>query len=84
MLLKTNREAEYEVDGFSVTASQALFSVFTSKGIGDVASDLDGVQSFFLYDPETDELKEYVGFKRIATIVRQGKSYFVSVERGDD
>lgn len=84
MRLKTSLGAEYEVDGFNVVSSQALFNVFTEKTIGEMASDLDGVQTFSLYNPDTDEMKEYAGFTRIMTIVRQGETYFVSVERGGD
>lgn len=85
MLLRTNRGAEYHINMADVSGSNlSILLVDSTAGLGRVATDLDDVETFSIFDSETDEYREIVGYTKIITIVRQtDTSYFITLERGD-
>lgn len=85
MILKTNRGAEYQVSVADHTLGQLNVLVFdTTEKIGKIATDLDGVETFFLFNEDNDGYEELAGYDQIITIVRQtDTSYFITLERSD-
>ena len=85
MILKTNRGAEYQVAMADHTLGQLNVLILeTTERIGKIATDLDGVETFFLFDAESDSYEELSGYNQIITIVRQtDTSYFITIKRSD-
>ncbi len=85
MILKTNRGAEYQVSVADHTLGQLNVLILeTIEKIGKIATDLDGVETFFLFDEDSDSYEELTGYDQIITIVRQtDTSYFITIKRSD-
>lgn len=85
MILKTNRGAEYQVSMADRMFGQLNILILeTTEKIGKIATDLDGIETFFLFDENEDSYEELTGYNQIVTIVRQtDTSYFITIKRSD-
>lgn len=85
MILKTNRGAEYRVSMADRMFGQLNILILeTTEKIGKIATDLDGIETFFLFNENDDSYEELTGYNQIVTIVRQtDTSYFITIKRSD-
>lgn len=82
MILKTNRNAEYEISVCNVDlrSSRIVFCVLGGYPLSKIAQDLDGVDRFEVLDG--DEFHAYDSFSTLVYLNKQSGYIMADVEKG--